>query len=90
VPAEVAYPGKGDVDRAYLELGRVLRARPPANGGRHVLGTHDARMIRQLLPDGAGSPLGGNSPLAVHMLYGVAAAAHEEQESHRVPIALRN
>lgn len=84
-PARVAFPRKRDVDRAYVELGRTLRERPPPNGERHVLGTHDPKMIEALVPAGAGA---ADGPLEVHMLYGIAREAQQELLDRGVPFGV--
>lgn len=72
-PPSVAYGRKADVDRAFVELGLMLRDHPPVNGGRHVLGTHDMRIIEELLLNGAGDRVRGDAGrMEVQMLYGIA------------------
>lgn len=45
-PPEVAFPDKGDVDRAFVQITQtLLRARLGGGVGRPVLGTHDPKMI---------------------------------------------
>ena len=45
-PADVAFPKKSDVDRAFVRLtSRLLRARAQGRSGRPVIATHDPRMI---------------------------------------------
>jgi len=47
-PADVAYPKKSDVDRAFVRItARLLRARAQGGTGRPVIGTHDPRMIAE-------------------------------------------
>jgi proline dehydrogenase len=81
-PAEVAFPKKADVDRAYVELGRVLKGRPPGEGRRHVLGTHDPKMVEGIL--GAEGD-GGATGLEVQMLYGIAREFQQELLDRGVP-----
>lgn len=86
-PAQVAFPKKADVDRAYVELGRTLRERPPGGGRRHVLGTHDEAMVEAILP---GSLEGGEIPpgLEVQMLYGIARETQRELLGRGVPFGV--
>ncbi len=79
-PPQVALVGREAVRRAYLELGRRLLEAPPARGA-HVLGTHDGRILRELL---AGKAWPG---VEVHMLYGI--ALREQERILRSPIPLR-
>lgn len=45
-PPEIAFPDKGEVDRAFVQLTQtLLRARLAGGKGRPVLGTHDPKMI---------------------------------------------
>jgi proline dehydrogenase len=81
-PAEVAFPKKEDVDRAYVELGRVLKGRPPPEGRRHVLGTHDPKMVEAILGESGGEGKGG---LEVQMLYGIAREFQQELLDRGVP-----
>jgi proline dehydrogenase len=81
-PAEVAFPKKEDVDRAYVELGRALKGRPPAEGRRHVLGTHDPKMVEAILGESGGEGKGG---LEVQMLYGIAREFQQELLDRGVP-----
>jgi proline dehydrogenase len=70
-PPELAYPGKRDVDAAYLDLGRrLLRARVEGRGVRTVFGTHDTRLIAALETAGrdAGLP---KDAFEFHLLYGI-------------------
>ena len=85
-PAEVAFPKKADVDQAYLDLGRVLRERPPADGRRHVLGTHDPKMIEGIL--GSDGPPRGEGSLEVQMLYGIARETQRELLDRGVPFGV--
>jgi len=85
-PPEVAFPKKADVDRAYLHLGRVLRDRPPGDGKRHVLGTHDETMVEAILP-GEGSA-GGEISLEVQMLYGIARESQQKLLDRGVPFGV--
>lgn len=84
-PAEVAFPKKADVDRAYVELGRVLRERPPEEGRRHVLGTHDPSMVEAVLDGGDGADGRG---LEVQMLYGIARETQQELLDRGVPFGV--
>jgi proline dehydrogenase len=85
-PATVAFPRKSQVDRAYVELGRLLRQRPPGAGRRHVLGTHDPKMIDAILtPDDAARRQG--SP-EVQMLYGIAGKLQQELLDRGVPFGV--
>lgn len=81
-PPEVAIASKREVDRVYMQLAGRLAAQPPAQG-RHVLGTHDERILRALVGGGEGEGLGG---LEVHMLYGIARAEGERLVRERVPL----
>jgi proline dehydrogenase len=47
-PADVAFPKKTDVDRAFVKLtARLLRARAQGGLGRPVVATHDPRMLAE-------------------------------------------
>lgn len=81
-PAEVAFPKKADVDRAYVELGHLLRGRPPGEGRRHVLGTHDPKMVEAILGGSGGEDPAG---LEVQMLYGIAREFQQELLDRGVP-----
>jgi proline dehydrogenase len=65
-PADIAYPEKADVDRAYLELvERGLR------GGAYIaVATHDERMIRHVLAFAEREGI-GRDRFELQMLYGV-------------------
>ncbi|HUE85206.1 MAG TPA: proline dehydrogenase family protein [Vicinamibacterales bacterium] len=70
-PPAVALPAKGDVDANYLSLGRMMLD-DHARGGRSrvVFGTHDARMIADLITH-ARSTRVAQGNYEFHMLYGI-------------------
>jgi proline dehydrogenase len=83
-PAAVAFPKKSDVDEAYVELGKVLKGRPPGEGRRHVLGTHDPKMVEGILGDSGGAGIDSGT-LEVQMLYGIAREFQQELLDRGVP-----
>jgi proline dehydrogenase len=65
-PAEVAHPGKADVDRAYAELlDRLLDANPYP-----MIATHDPRLIRRA-KQLAGARRRGRTTFEFQMLHGI-------------------
>jgi proline dehydrogenase len=73
-PSEKAFPRKRDTDAAYLALGSRLiehAARTGAPGP--VLGTHDARLVTELLRRAEAAGL-ARQACEVHMLYGIRVA----------------
>jgi proline dehydrogenase len=76
-PAEVAYPGKKDVDEGYFSLGQeMLRAQRDGRMFRVAFGTHDTTLIRRLatLCEQEGMP---KNDLEIQMLYGIQRAEQE-------------
>ncbi|MBI1796416.1 MAG: proline dehydrogenase family protein [Candidatus Eisenbacteria bacterium] len=70
-PAAIAYPDKGDVDRAYERLAhRLLESAAAAGGPREILGTHDRRIIASLI-EWAGERELAPGAYEIHMLYGI-------------------
>jgi proline dehydrogenase len=74
-PEDVAFPKKGDTDRAYLELSERM-----FQGGLPVFGTHDLRLIDQIRNQARGA-------YEVHMLYGIKGA--EQRSLAADGVALR-
>lgn len=76
-PAEVAFPNKADVDRAYRELGRsLLEATARGEAFRPAFGTHDAALVGALGEEARRLGL----PEAAHeveMLYGIGTELQE-------------
>ena len=76
-PAEVAYPGKKDVDEIYFSLGQeMLRAQRESHMFRVAFGTHDTTLIRRLAAfcEQEGMP---KNDLEIQMLYGIQRAEQE-------------
>ena len=70
-PPSVALPSKGDVDASYLTLGRaMLDDRARGGTSRVVFGTHDTRLIAELIQH-ARSTRVPQGQYEVHMLYGI-------------------
>jgi proline dehydrogenase len=75
-PAEIAYPSKLEVDRAFVSLAqRLMRATVPGAGPRVILGTHDTRLIAELNAWAARESI-PPSAFEFHLLYGI---GREEQ-----------
>ena len=75
-PAEIAYPSKLEVDRAFVsQAQRLMRAAVPGAGPRVILGTHDTRLIAELTA-WAGRESIPPSAYEFHLLYGI---GREEQ-----------
>jgi proline dehydrogenase len=89
-PASIAFPSKAEVDGAFLSLARrLLEAAGPAGGPRVILGTHDRRMIAEIIrhADEHGLP---KTAYEFHLLYGI---GREEQQrlaaaGHRVRVLI--
>ncbi len=79
-PPDRTIAEKREVDRRYLELARKMRDSPPP-GGRHVLGTHDTRILRALRGEE-----GGLGSLEVQMLYGIGGGEQARLWSEGVPL----
>jgi proline dehydrogenase len=76
-PAEIAYPSKLEVDRAFVSLAqRLMRAAVPGEGPRVILGTHDTRLIAELNAWAARESI-PPSACEFHLLYGI---GREEQQ----------
>ncbi len=65
-PSEVAFPHKGDVDRNYLKLARVLLA----EGNYPAIATHDEAIIRQVISDCRRNSISADR-FEFQMLYGI-------------------
>jgi proline dehydrogenase len=65
-PSEVAFPHKGDVDRNYLKLARVLLA----EGNYPAIATHDEAIIRQVIFDCRRNAISADR-FEFQMLYGI-------------------
>jgi proline dehydrogenase len=75
-PPAVAYPDKGDVDRAYLDLAKQLVDDAAARGIRHGIATHDLSMI-DAVQRYAASIAADKKPVEYQMLYGIRREAQE-------------
>ena len=76
-PAEVAHPGKKNVDENYFSLGQeMLRAQREGRMFRVAFGTHDTVLINRLagLCEREGMP---NNDLEIQMLFGIQRAEQE-------------
>jgi proline dehydrogenase len=82
-PAAIAFDDKGDVDAAYVRLGRrmIEHASVSQSGARYAFGTHDAAIIATLREAGVGRVAG----CEIQMLYGIRQAAQRELAEQRVP-----
>jgi proline dehydrogenase len=70
-PPAVALADKADVDANYLALGRtMLDDRARGGHSRPVFGTHDARIIRELIGHARATHV-AQGAYEVHMLYGI-------------------
>lgn len=70
-PPSVALAAKGDVDTNYLALGRMmLDDRSRGGAARVVFGTHDERIIRQLIEHARSTHVAPGG-YEFHMLYGI-------------------
>jgi proline dehydrogenase len=89
-PANVAYPGKGDVDDNFLALARLMIG-PDARaaGLRAVFGTHDARLINAIQDhlDATGLP---RESVEFHLLYGIQRGEQAQlaRERYRVRVLI--
>ena len=87
-PAAIAYPSKAEVDRAFLQQAqRLMRAALPGEGPRVILGTHDRRLIAELIAWATRESI-PPSAYEFHLLYGI---ARDEQQrlkagGHRVRV----
>jgi proline dehydrogenase len=89
-PAAIAFPGKAEVDAAFIKLGqRLLDAAGATAGPRVIFGTHDRRLIAELAQWASGR---GMAPgrYEIHFLYGI---GREEQRrlaagGHRVRVLI--
>jgi proline dehydrogenase len=65
-PAEVAFPGKADVDANYVKLMRILLS----SGFYHAIATHDPRMMAQTIRWAAEKKI-SKDEFEFQMLYGI-------------------
>jgi proline dehydrogenase len=80
-PAEVAYPGKKDVDENYFLLGQeMLRAQQGRHMFRVAFGTHDTALIRRLAAFCEQEQMQKND-LEIQMLFGIQRAEQERLAS---------
>ena len=89
-PPAIAFPSKAEADAQYLSLGqRLLEAAGPRGGPRVVFGTHDRRLIAELIHR-AGAR--GLPPTAYefHLLYGIGRQEQQRlaQAGHRVRVLI--
>jgi proline dehydrogenase len=76
-PADVAYPGKKDMDENYFSLGQeMLRAQQERRMFRVAFGTHDTALIRRLAAFCEQEKMPKNA-LEIQMLYGIQRAEQE-------------
>jgi proline dehydrogenase len=70
-PPDIAFPDKKDVDSTFLNLAQRLLSTASANGGpREVLGTHDPRLIAEVI-DWATARKIPPAAYEFHFLYGI-------------------
>lgn len=69
-PAEVAFPEKAAVDRAYFELGDRLLQAAARDGCRLIIGSHDMSLVRRLVAQAARHGT-RDGQYEIHMLYGI-------------------
>lgn len=89
-PAEIAFPDKKDVDAAYLSLAQRLLSTAAANGGpREVFGTHDRRLISEIIAWAAEQKIPASAS-EFHLLYGIQREAQRElaARGHRVRVLI--
>jgi len=72
-PAGVAFPGKRDVDDAYVQLAERLLREAARQRVKPVFGTHDRKLIGRIRQAAAEQRL-NPSTYEFHMLYGIRAA----------------
>ena len=70
-PPEIAFPDKKDVDATYLSLAQRLLSTASANGGPlEVFGTHDPRLIAEIIDWAAARKISPGA-FEFHFLYGI-------------------
>jgi proline dehydrogenase len=70
-PASIAFPEKRDVDAGYITLGRtMLDDRARGGTARVVFGTHDGRIVNELITHARSTRVPQGS-YELHMLYGI-------------------
>src|SRR5437899_9954355 len=76
-PASVVFPKKSDVDVEYLKLARMLLKRVAGRPGTRVgFGTHDLRLVEQIVRDAQAAGVGKDA-FELQMLFGI---GREDQE----------
>jgi len=87
-PGQVALQDRAAIDARYLELGRqLLKAMKDGSGARVVFGTHDMKLVEQLVADAR--ELGvAESAFEVQMLYGIQDAARRQLAATGMPTRL--
>jgi proline dehydrogenase len=87
-PARLAYQGRGEVDGNYVALAvSMLEARRSGRDVRIGLGTHDVRLIEQIVEHAEAMGL-GREALEVQMLYGI--REDEQRRLARTGYRVRN
>jgi proline dehydrogenase len=76
-PADIAFPDKADVDRAYAELGGRMLERAARGECHLIIGSHDLPLVRQLV-DRAREHGATDQQYEIHMLYGIRSDAQRE------------
>jgi len=75
-PPQVAFPAKGDTDRAYYELGSRLLAAAAGGGAYPVFGSHDLPLVGRMIA--RARELGvKDGAYEIHMLYGIRSAEQQ-------------
>jgi proline dehydrogenase len=87
-PAEVAFPGKDEVDASYLALAqRMLEARAAGSAGRAVFGTHDRGLLEAITAHAAGLGL-ARSSCEFHLLFGIQRAEQQRLADAGWPVRI--
>jgi proline dehydrogenase len=69
-PSHVAFPSKGDTDRAYFALASQMLERASSGGCLPILGTHDVGLLDRLVA--RAKEIGvADGKYEIHMLYGI-------------------
>jgi proline dehydrogenase len=76
-PADIAFPDKADVDRAYAELGGRMLERAARGECHLIIGSHDLPLVRQLV-DRAREHGATDQQYEIHMLYGIRSDAQRQ------------
>ena len=89
-PAALAFPSKAEVDAAFVSLARrLMSAAGTAGGARVLLGTHDQRLIAELIGWAAEQRI-PPSAYEFHLLYGIGRGEQERLSAagHRVRVLI--